>query len=544
MRKKRVRLAMSLLVIALVAVAFTSGCGGGTIAGAATVIAQHENGKTDNPIIALPKGHLKRIVFASDRDPASDKDNIFAMDPDGGNVLEIAYNAKGSSRIFSFSSPSISQDGLTAYFASDWYASSTQLLSISINGASPTRLTTSVINYENERVSWDAVKMAFAGYVESTVTGVVNPDTRLLTKTQYPSSGDDPALKGQFGMTGSGYRLLSSVGTKGILNAGTSSVTCSALSGYTTSLDAYGTDGGTSLMPGFDPMNGRYFCINVDDTNYILMHLTAYTYSQTMKTTCALGTSTADEHGSLEFTWTWQPEGITGSGVLNGSCSGKTKYGQGYNFLRTHTNRDYDLYAADIDGGNVTRLTTGVDSDWLPCFSPYSDSNTHSHDYFFFTRGVISTDKSDYRYMDYTEPVSSHIYKYDLTNNEITQVTDGDALDRGCAFSPGGNYMAFSRMHGSDYDIYVKERNDFSAYNVAAWPLTNICDTSASALGSQKGDDLNPVFSPEGSRLAFQSDLTNDNDIYTINLDLTTNCAKLTNLTNNYDEDTNPGWAP
>jgi TolB protein len=54
------------------------------------------------------------------------------------------------------------------------------------------------------------------------------------------------------------------------------------------------------------------------------------------------------------------------------------------------------------------------------------------------------------------------------------------------------------------------------------------------------GDDWNPVYSPDGTKIAFQSVVNNQSDIFVIN----TNGTGLVNLTNHPDYDGAPSWSP
>jgi Tol biopolymer transport system component len=60
-------------------------------------------------------------------------------------------------------------------------------------------------------------------------------------------------------------------------------------------------------------------------------------------------------------------------------------------------------------------------------------------------------------------------------------------------------------------------------------------------LTSDPGDDMNPSWSPDGTRIAFQSDRTGEQfDIYAMNAD----GGNETPLTTNLNDDRNPAWSP
>ena len=59
-------------------------------------------------------------------------------------------------------------------------------------------------------------------------------------------------------------------------------------------------------------------------------------------------------------------------------------------------------------------------------------------------------------------------------------------------------------------------------------------------LTNDKGNDYAPVWSPDGSTIAFRSDQNGQSDLYTVKTDGT----DLTDLTNNPADDWSPSWSP
>ncbi|MFA6451052.1 MAG: hypothetical protein WCX65_16370, partial [bacterium] len=492
----------------------------GAAAGCAFEVVQHENGKNDNPLVPVPAGHPQKIVFVSNRN--SSKNQIFSMNADGSELITIGTSLTGPDPsaypIFSFSSPAVSQDGLNVYFTSDWYSTSTQIVSVNINGLHYKKINidksqfNNDVNLENPRVAWDNSKLAFSGYTESTAPIVaIKPKYAHVTT----ASNNKPEEKAQFGLSKSGRQILSkdSTKTKGMIEK--TGATCPA-SGYSLNAISFATsDTATATV---SPI-GKTYCINTDDTNFIELTVTAHHYEKNSATTNIPGT--------ISFTWKWVQnpafvplgdDNVSGHVVnLSGQITSSSAMGEGYNFLQKNiVYRKYNLYTSKIDGSNVVVRTNSDDPDRYPCFGP-GNSNV-----LYYVSGVL-----DPYYMDYDMPENSNLYKLDLNTNTRTQITT-NGNNKGCAISPSGNLLAYSHYNGLNYDIYL--------YDLAAdAPI-------AAPIIATVGDDLYPVFSPAGNKIAFQSDLMDVNpDIFVADI----NGGNMHNLTRNYSiNDLMPAWAP
>ncbi|WP_432799483.1 TolB family protein [Poriferisphaera sp. WC338] len=81
------------------------------------------------------------------------------------------------------------------------------------------------------------------------------------------------------------------------------------------------------------------------------------------------------------------------------------------------------------------------------------------------------------------------IYKKQIGASPVMQLTDDPADDRMPAFSPDGQYVAFTSNRSGNYDIYIM--------NADGGPARQLTHTST--------DDIHPSFSPDGSQLVYSS---------------------------------------
>ncbi|HOX29032.1 MAG TPA: hypothetical protein PLQ76_07770, partial [bacterium] len=275
---------------------------------------------------------------------------------------------------------------------------------------------------------------------------------------------------------------------------------------------------GADADPAKDPKN-HYFCVKVG-AEFILIKVTDYVYQKDMITNRPNG-------GSMTFTWKWISHSPAYAGYdpvnLTTHLEGVDRVGSGYNFLQNNYEfRKYDIYVADLDATTgaikepIYQLTNDNDIDRFPCFSPSSS------DIVYFTHGTAAD-----RYMSYEfpgDPADSNIYMMSVNGGAMTKVTNGN-YDRYCSFSPSGKYFAFSRYDGTNYDLR----------------LADYTGGTDALLADTGGNDIYPSFSPMGDKVAFQSDVTIDTDIFTVVIDGT----GLLNITNNNSiNDSMPAWTP
>jgi len=203
-----------------------------------------------------------------------------------------------------------------------------------------------------------------------------------------------------------------------------------------------------------------------------------------------------------------------------------------------------DIWAINLDGTGLTRLTSGDLPSIEPTFSPdgtriaFTGLRAGNADIYVMDadgrnrRQVTTADGTDYRpawspdgsRIAFTSLRDSNadVYIVDATGGIETRLTETLAFDTEPAFSPDGRRIAFSSTRGGSGDI---------------WTM-NIDGGNLRQLTSNAGFDMAPAYSPDGSRIVFESDCDGDDELYVLGLD----SNRTTKLTINNHADVQAAW--
>jgi Tol biopolymer transport system component len=191
-----------------------------------------------------------------------------------------------------------------------------------------------------------------------------------------------------------------------------------------------------------------------------------------------------------------------------------------------------EIYVMDADGDDPTNLTRHADSDRYPVWSPDGSKIAFTTDR--EGPGIVVVD---------TEPkivpiVSNiEIFVMNADGSGQTNLTDDPGWDAYPAWSPDGSKILFQ----TDRDItpvvpnaVIPDSMGLEIYAIDADGSDPTC------LSWSPEDDIYPTWSPDGSKILFQSARDGNWEIYTMNPD----GSGQSRLTDHPDSDTHPAWSP
>src|SRR5437667_6655635 len=167
----------------------------------------------------------------------------------------------------------------------------------------------------------------------------------------------------------------------------------------------------------------------------------------------------------------------------------------------------------NVDGSGQTRLTVNTASDRLAPLNPAWSPDG--------TKIAFSTNRDG----------NYEIYTMNADGSGPTRLTSNAADDASPTWSHDGTKIAFVRyLGGGNYEIYVLDAD-----------LCHECTgTGPTNLSQSASADLEPAWSPDGTKIVFASNRDGNYELYTINPDGT----GVTRLTRNTVSDREPSWQP
>jgi TolB protein len=196
------------------------------------------------------------------------------------------------------------------------------------------------------------------------------------------------------------------------------------------------------------------------------------------------------------------------------------------------SNRDgnYDIYIMNDDGSNIQKLTNSTEDDEYPIFSPdgskiayvsgrydkpYVMNNDGSNpqqlsEYSIYGTPIFSPDGSKILFRS-----SRGVYSINVDGTDEQRLLQPSS--NGVSWSPDGSKIAVSyssiSISGSSYEIYIMNADGSELHQLTYDSTRN----------------TSPIWSPDGSNIAFVSERDGTEEIYSINPD-GTNYKQLTNV--------------
>ena len=125
------------------------------------------------------------------------------------------------------------------------------------------------------------------------------------------------------------------------------------------------------------------------------------------------------------------------------------------------------------------------------------------------------------------------LWRLPAEGGPATAMTDGLGDDRLPHFSSDGTRLVFQSFRNGTWDIWAIDTDGGNGEDGAH-------GVNLTALTASRFDDREPVFSPDGTRVAFSSDRAGNYDVWVLELET----RELTQLTTDGASDYMPAWSP
>ncbi len=179
-------------------------------------------------------------------------------------------------------------------------------------------------------------------------------------------------------------------------------------------------------------------------------------------------------------------------------------------YMGRDVDQSWRIYVMNADGSGVTALSPDGVEDTGPAWSPGGGKIA-----------FVSQRDGD-----------REIYVMDVDGQNVVNVTRHPADDWTPAWSPDGSRLIFSSIRAGNWEIFVMD--------TACLAAPETCPDNLVQLTADGTGNISPVWSPDGSRIAYTSKAAGNWDVYTMAVD----GSDIRQVTTAPENDLSPAWSP
>ena len=213
--------------------------------------------------------------------------------------------------------------------------------------------------------------------------------------------------------------------------------------------------------------------------------------------------------------------------ALGAGCSGEEPAARGDVIsLATDVDGDWDIMVIHLSSQTGSLITHNGANDWAPSLSPDGEWIVYASNYADGEMMDLEMLDSEGNPVRITGEATGawDLYVMPTAGGDPVQLTDTVATEDQPAWSPDGSRIAFQSERDYGTEIYLMDADG----------------TSVTQITYSSGNNWSPAWSPDGTLLAFSSDRTGDWEIYVMVADGT----NTTQITRTPSTDIEPVWSP